>query len=57
MTASDDGFEWEVLTHPVATHGAKNLRARIARPGVPETERDMIWAAHERVTIRRGPSP
>jgi hypothetical protein len=37
-------------------HGGKNLRARIVRPGVPETERDMIWAAHERIEIRRGPA-
>jgi hypothetical protein len=49
-----EGFDWGVLSHPVALHGAKNMRARIVRPGVPETERDMIWAAHERVMVRRG---
>jgi hypothetical protein len=49
----DQGFEWEVVTRPKGMHGGKNLRARIVRPGVPETERDMIWAAHERVEIRR----
>jgi hypothetical protein len=47
------GFEWEVLTHPAALHGAKSLRARIRRPGPPETEREMTWSAHERVEIRR----
>jgi len=50
-----EGFEWEVLTHPTAMHGAKKLRARVVRPGVPETEREVTWPAHERVTIRRSP--
>jgi hypothetical protein len=50
-----EGFEWEVLTHPTAMHGAKRLRARVVRPGVPETEREVTWPAHERVTIRRSP--
>ena len=50
-----EGFEWEVLTHPTALHGAKKLRARVVRPGVPETEREVTWPAHERVTIRRSP--
>ena len=30
-----EGFEWEVLTHPTSMHGAKRLRARVVRPGVP----------------------
>ena len=51
---TDAGFEWEVLTHPTAMHGAKALRARVVRPGLPETEREVTWLAHERVTIRRG---
>src|SRR4030095_5317156 len=50
-----EGFEWEVLTHPTAMHGAKKLRARVVRPGVPETEREVTWPAHERVTVRRSP--
>jgi len=36
---TDHGFEWEVLTHPATLHGGKSLRARIRRPGLPETER------------------
>ena len=52
---TDHDFEWEVLTHPAVLHGAKNLRVRIRRPGLPETERDMTWPAHVRVDIRRGP--
>ena len=53
---TEGGFEWEVLTHPAAMRGGKSLRARIQRPGLPETEREMTWAAHERVNIRRGVS-
>ena len=52
---TDHGFEWEVLTHLTAMHGAKTLRARVVRPGLPETEREVTWMAHERVAIRRGP--
>ena len=52
---TDHDFEWEVVTHPAALHGGKSLRARIRRPGLPETERDMTWPAHVRVDIRRGP--
>jgi hypothetical protein len=50
---TDHGFEWEVITHPAGMHGGKTLRARICRPGVPESEREMTWQAHERVEIRR----
>jgi hypothetical protein len=53
---ADDGFEWQVMTHPAALHGGKSLRARVQRAGLPETERDMTWPAHVRVDIRRGPS-
>jgi hypothetical protein len=27
-------------------------RGMFVRPGIPETERDMTWSAHERVEIR-----
>jgi hypothetical protein len=50
----DQDFEWEVVTHPAVTHGGKSLRARIMRPGLPESEREITWRAHERVEIRRG---
>ena len=52
---TDAGFEWVVVTHPAALHGGKSLRARVRRPGLPETERDMTWPAHVRVDIRRVP--
>jgi hypothetical protein len=53
----DSGYEWEVVDRPEVLHGAKNLRARSRRPGVPETERDMTWPAHVRIKISRGAEP
>jgi hypothetical protein len=50
---TDDDFEWEVLTRPAVLHGAKTLRARIQRPGLPESEREITWPAHVRIEIRR----
>jgi len=50
---TDQGFEWQVMTHPAALHGGKNLRATVQRAGLPETERDITWPAHVRVEIRR----
>ena len=49
---TEGGFDWEVLKRPAVMHGAKTLRARVVRPGLPETEREVTWIAHERVTIR-----
>jgi hypothetical protein len=54
---TDEGFEWQVMTHPAALHGGKSLRARVQRASLPETERDMTWPAHVRVDIRRGHRP
>jgi hypothetical protein len=50
---TDQEFEWEVLTHPASFQGGKSLRARIQRPGLPESEREIIWPAHVRVAVRR----
>jgi hypothetical protein len=53
---TDHDFEWEVVTRPEVLHGAKTLRARIQRPGLPESEREMTWPAHVQVKVRRGTS-
>ena len=53
----DQDLEWEVVTHPVLLHGGKSLRARIRRPGLPESEREVTGPAHIRVEIQRGPRP
>jgi hypothetical protein len=50
---TDEGFEWEVVSHPEVLHGAKNMRASIQRPGLPESEREMTCPAHARIEIRR----
>ena len=50
---SAEGFEWEVVTRPASLHGGKSLRTRVQRPGLPESEQEIIWAAHERVEIQR----
>jgi hypothetical protein len=52
---TEQGEEWEVVTHPAAMHGGKSQRARVQRQGLPATRRAMTWPAHERVTIRRSP--
>jgi hypothetical protein len=51
---TDADLEWEVVTQPASLHGGKSLRARVWRLGLPESEREITWAAHERVEIRRG---
>jgi hypothetical protein len=53
---TEHGHEWEVLTRPEHMHGGKTLRARVARSGLPETERQVTWAAHDRLAIRRSPT-
>ena len=30
------------------------VRARVQRPGQPATAREKYWAAHEKITVRRG---
>jgi hypothetical protein len=52
---TDEGEEWEVVTHPAPMHGGKSLRASVQRPGLPPTRRAMTWPAHERVPIQRSP--
>jgi hypothetical protein len=49
---TDEEGEWEVVTHPASLHGDKSLRARVQRPGLPESEREITWLAHERVNNR-----
>ena len=50
---NEGGYEWEIVTRPSTTHGGKSLRARVRRPGVPETETEMTWPAYTKVEIRR----
>ena len=50
---TEQGFEWEVVSRPEVLHGAKTIRARVLRPGLPESEREITWPAHVHIAIRR----
>ncbi|MGH7310065.1 MAG: hypothetical protein ACREK6_15375 [Candidatus Rokuibacteriota bacterium] len=50
---TDDDGEWEVVEGPSTRTGGKAVWTRVRHPGRPETEREMIWAAHERIAVRR----
>jgi hypothetical protein len=49
--------EWEVVSHPATVHGAKSLRERVRRVEQPADEHHVIWPAHVKLDIRRGPTP
>src|SRR6266571_6219426 len=50
----DDESEWEVASRPVTFKKGHEVRARVQRPGQPGTAREKYWAAHEKITFRRG---
>ena len=50
---TDPEGEWEVVSHPETVRGGKVVRLRAQRPGDPASAREVIWGAHERVTVRR----
>jgi hypothetical protein len=50
---SDGEFEWESGDTSGGFQGGRSLRARARRPGMPESETEMIWPAHVRVGVRR----
>ena len=54
FTDADTGDEWEVVSRPVTYKKGHEVRARVQRPGDPGTAREKQWAAHERITVRRG---
>src|SRR5262249_27419066 len=47
--------EWEVVSRPVTLKKGHEVLARVQRPGDPATAREKYWAAHEKITVRRGP--
>ena len=57
FTDADTGDEWEVVSRPVTYKKGHEVRARVQRPGDPGTAREKQWAAHERITVRRGMAP
>ena len=50
----DAKHEWEVISWPVTFKNGHEVRARVQRPGDPGTAREKYWAAHEKITVRRG---
>src|SRR5213593_1801483 len=53
----DEPHEWEVASRPVTFKKGHEVRARVQRPGDPGTAREKYWAAHEKITVRRGTGP
>jgi len=51
---TDHDFEREVVTHSAALHRGKSLRARIQRPELPQTGRDMTWPARSITSTNPG---
>ena len=50
----DEPHEWEVVSRPVTFKKGHEVRARVQRPSDPGTAREKSWAAHEKITVRRG---
>jgi hypothetical protein len=50
---TDETGEREVVTRPVSFRGGRSVRAGVQVPGKPETEREDLWDAHQRITVRR----
>src|SRR3989454_2135155 len=50
----DEEREWEVISRPVTFKKGHEVRARVQRPGDPGTAREKYWAAHVKITVRRG---
>ncbi len=43
----------EVVECPLTRTGGKAVWTRIRQPGRPETQHELLWSAHEKLTIRR----
>ena len=54
LEAGDEAQKWEVASRPVTFKKGHEVRARVQRPGDPGTAREKYWAAHEKITVRRG---
>jgi hypothetical protein len=50
----DTGYEWEVTETPSALRQGKVVAVRFKGAADPATEWRQVWAAHERVRVRRG---
>lgn len=50
---TDETGEWEVVSLPKTSVGAKTVRARVRKVGEPAVIEQRMWVAHERITVRR----
>jgi hypothetical protein len=50
---TDDRGEWEIVGRPYGTVGGKSVHARVRRVGEPAIAEERMWAAYERVAVRR----
>jgi len=48
-----DKGEWEVIGGPWSMAAGETVYVFIQRPGDPGTKRELSWAAHEKITVRR----
>ena len=44
---------WEIVGNPAIVHDGKTIQARVARPNDAHSVKDMTWAVHERIRVRR----
>jgi len=44
---------WEIVGDPAIVHGGRTVQARVARPNEPRSVKQMTWAVHETVPVRR----
>jgi len=50
---ADETGEWEVTGHPFTTVGGKNANVRVRLITQPTVTEIRVWAAHERVAVKR----
>jgi hypothetical protein len=52
---TDDSGEWEVAGRPYTSAMGKNAHVRVRLVSRPEVTQMRMWAAHERVSVKRAP--
>ena len=49
---TDADGEWEVVSGPYL-QGGNTAQARVQRPGLATTKREVAWSAYKKLTVRR----
>jgi len=50
---TDTNGEWEVIRGPWSMAAGKTVYAYVQRPGETGAQREVFWAAHEKIAVRR----